>query len=83
MRSFKESITYSQATPVKKTCFSNSEFELYINIIKDQFVKCRYEKTVVENRVKKVEKVNRKNCGWKPSQESWKSEQNVSFYWTK
>ena len=59
MRSFKESITYSQATPVKKTCFSNSEFELYTNIIKDQFVKCGYEKTVVENQVKKVEKVNR------------------------
>ena len=45
-RSLKESIAYNQALHVK-----DSEFEADINTIKGQFVKCRYEKTLIENQI--------------------------------
>ena len=37
----------------------NSKFEAHINIIKDQFVKYGYEKTVVETKIEKVEKLEK------------------------
>ena len=37
----------------------NFKFEANINIIKDQFVKYEYEKTVVETKIEKVEKIDK------------------------
>ena len=55
MRLLKESIAYSQTPPVKRICSTNSEFEVYINMIKDQSVKRGYGKIV--EKVQKVKKV--------------------------
>ena len=43
----------------QKNCAASSEFEAHINTIKDQFVKCRYEKTLIEKQIKKVIKLDR------------------------
>ena len=59
LRSLKGSIPYSQALHVKRICSKNSEFEVHINITKDQFVKRGYEKTLIENQTKKVAKLDR------------------------
>ena len=58
-RSLKESIPYSQALRVKRICSTNSKFEAHINTIKDQFIKCGYEKTLTENQIEKVAKLDR------------------------
>ena len=58
-RSLKESITYSQALCVKRICYTNSEVKAQYDTIKDQFIKRRYEKTLVENQIKKVEVLDR------------------------
>ena len=58
-RSLKESITYSQALRAKRICSTNSKFEAHINTIKDQFVKCGYEETFIENQIEKVAKLDR------------------------
>ena len=44
LRSLKESIRFSQALRVKRTCSRSYEFEAHINTIKDQFVKRGYKK---------------------------------------
>ena len=58
-RSLKESVPYTQALRVKRICSTNSEFEAHINTIKDQFVKRGYEKTLIENHIEKVAKLDR------------------------
>ena len=60
--SLKESIPYSQALSVKRICSTNSEFEAHNNVIKDQFIKYGYEKTL----------------DWKPNRESCKIRQKCS-----
>ena len=58
-KSLKETIAYSQALHVKRIYSKNSESEAHINTIKDQFVKHGYEKTLLENQIKKVTKLDR------------------------
>ena len=69
LRLLKEIIAYNQALRFKRICFANSEFESHINTIKDQFVKCGYEKTLTENEIDKseIEKIRLKcsSCGTK------------------
>ena len=59
LRSLKESIPYSQALRTKRICSTNSEFEAHINTIEDQFVKRGYKKTLIENQLEKVAKLDR------------------------
>ena len=58
-RSLKESIRYSQALRVKRICSTNSKFEAHSNTIKDQFVKRGYEKTLIENQIEKVARLDK------------------------
>ena len=58
-RSLKERIPQSQALLIIRICSTNSEFEVHINTIKDQFVKRGYEKTLTENQIEKVSKLDR------------------------
>ena len=46
-------------TRVKRVSCTNSEFEAHINTIKDQFLKCGYEKTLIENQIETVAKLDR------------------------
>ena len=57
-RSLKESISYSQTLRVKRICSTNSEFKPHVNIIKYQFVKRRYDKTLIENQIEKVARLD-------------------------
>ena len=57
-RSLKESIPYSQALLVKRICSTNPEFETLINTVEDQFIKCGYKKTLIENQIEKVVKLD-------------------------
>ena len=58
-RSLKENISYRQILHVKRICSRNSEFEVHINTIKDQFVKGGSAKTLTENQIEKVAKLDR------------------------
>ena len=55
-RSFKESIAYRQVLRDKRIYFTNFEFETQINTMKDQL---GYGKTLDENQIEKVEKLDR------------------------
>ena len=57
-RSLKESTAYSQALLVKRICSTISEFEAHIITIKNQLVKRGYEKTLNENHIEKVAKLD-------------------------
>ena len=57
-RSVKESTAYSQALRRTRIFSTNFAFEVHINIIKGQCVKHGYEKTLIENQIERVVKLN-------------------------
>ena len=59
-RSLKNSIPYSQALRLKTICSKSTEFDKNCAIIKQKFLDRQYKEEVLDEQIKKVDRIERK-----------------------
>ena len=59
-RSLKRSIPYSQALKLKTVCSKSTEFDKNCAIIKQKFLDRQYKEEVLDEKIKKVDRIERK-----------------------
>ena len=72
-RSLKSRIPYSQALRLKTICSTSTEFDKNCAIIKQKFLDRKYEEEVLDEQIKKVDRIERKElftCKKKQKQNS-------------
>ena len=60
LRSLKSSIPYSQALRLKTICSTSTEFDKNCAIIKQNFLDRQYKEEVLDEQIKKVDRIERK-----------------------
>ena len=60
-RSLKNSIPYSQALRLKTVCSTSTEFDKNCAIIKQKFLDRQYKEEVLDEQIKKVDRLKEKN----------------------
>ena len=78
-RSLKNSIPYSQALRLKTICSAPTEFDKNCIIIKQKFLERQYKEEVLDEQIKKVDRIERKKLFANKGKSKEKTKQNSTI----